>query len=527
MQDIFLLVIYAGLAGALLLLGVEMIPELRPWRKPALAFWLTLLTLLWLAVPDGRLVLSQWSPAQVLGGQLVLDISRSIWWLGAVVGLTFSGVAWIETADSRRLFSLSGTLAVLALLTIWLALASASLLTTLLAWSAFDLIWGIGSMLSGGDGERVTYALSLHGIASLILWGSYLLLVRSGGGTVWWLLWPTPAVLVLLVIAALVRVGLYPLHIVFPQRGRFPSSLSQVVNAGPLLGIAVLYRILELPGEIVIPMWVAVAASSSLFWGGFRAWAEVKGRALQWAQFAILSGIVVGGATMYGPAGAWLLQAASLWFAASALLHTSRARDTDAVAWSWPGWLALVMLLGAPPSPVRGLFAVLAPSLGGVWRTVFAVGWGLALASLAHWLGRPVQHHAVSPPLGWQQAALAGGLAILVIALLGSVLIAPYTSPIAQGVVVWGGMLLLVLVVCMARRGPWPLVARLRKYDIRRSLAGSLELIDMQWLHRAIWRGIEHLLGVVRVLAEVVEGSSALLWSLLILLLVFLVVSNR
>ncbi|MEA3396230.1 MAG: hypothetical protein U9R05_02080, partial [Chloroflexota bacterium] len=54
-----------------------------------------------------------------------------------------------------------------------------------------------------------------------------------------------------------------------------------------------------------------------------------------------------------------------------------------------------------------------------------------------------------------------------------------------------------------------------------------LELLDLQWLYRSLWQGAEHLLGVVRAVAEVVEGSGALLWSLLVILLGLLMALNR
>jgi len=54
-----------------------------------------------------------------------------------------------------------------------------------------------------------------------------------------------------------------------------------------------------------------------------------------------------------------------------------------------------------------------------------------------------------------------------------------------------------------------------------------MEFIDLQWLYRSVWNGAEHLLSILRITADVVEGSASLLWSLLILLLILLVVGNQ
>jgi hypothetical protein len=52
-------------------------------------------------------------------------------------------------------------------------------------------------------------------------------------------------------------------------------------------------------------------------------------------------------------------------------------------------------------------------------------------------------------------------------------------------------------------------------------------LLDLAWLYRALWQGLEHLLSIVRIVSAVVEGRGALLWSLLALLIALLVVVNQ
>ncbi len=62
--------------------------------------------------------------------------------------------------------------------------------------------------------------------------------------------------------------------------------------------------------------------------------------------------------------------------------------------------------------------------------------------------------------------------------------------------------------------------------DWLRQAAPFWDAVGLDWFYHALWRGAEHGLGVVRVAADVIEGSGALLWSLLILLLVLLLAGS-
>jgi hypothetical protein len=65
--------------------------------------------------------------------------------------------------------------------------------------------------------------------------------------------------------------------------------------------------------------------------------------------------------------------------------------------------------------------------------------------------------------------------------------------------------------------------------DLQRMWIGGqpvIQLLDLQWLYRAAWQGSENLLGVLRVTAEVVEGSGSILWSVLVLLLILLILGG-
>ncbi|HPD41106.1 MAG TPA: hypothetical protein PLD43_06045, partial [Anaerolineae bacterium] len=148
MQSDYLLLVLTGIAGVLLLLVIELLPGVRLWRKSLTATLLSLMTLLWVALPSaGRWPLSVWSPSTALGGILLWDLTPPLWGLGLVMALALSGAAWIEAAESRPSLPLSGPITLAALLVAWHALAGGSLLTTLALWAVFDVLWGVAGLL--------------------------------------------------------------------------------------------------------------------------------------------------------------------------------------------------------------------------------------------------------------------------------------------------------------------------------------------------------------------------------------------
>jgi hypothetical protein len=232
-------------------------------------------------------------------------------------------------------------------------------------------------------------------------------------------------------------------------------------------------------------------------------------------MYALLTSIVAGvGAT---GAGELALGALGVWFGGWTLLLLARGRDREAVALSWPVWLALLFLLGAPPSPLGELGRAALTLLPWGWRIVFILGWATVVATLLKEGTRPAVGRTL-PPRTWQQAALSAGLLLPVLGVISGASVPRAVTFNALGLLLWGSALLLA--AALAWRG-----VRVRQL-VARGMA-LWDSLDLQWLYRALWRGSEHLLGLVRIAADVVEGSGALLWSLLVLLIILLVTVNQ
>ncbi len=478
--------------------------------------WLTLMACLWTLLPDsGRWVLSVWSPGSVLGGEIVFIFTSPMWWVALALLLSFAGVIWVMVAERRVMLSLAGPLVIFALITIWSVLASASLLTTLATWAVFDLIWSAAALLAGADGEQVTFGVAVHGISTLILWMVSLFLLRGGQSGLWWLMWPSAPMTDLLLVAALMRIGFYPFQIVFPNRTKEAHLLSLVHFLGPLTGVGLLCSLLTLPGVTRLPDWVIVWGVVSLLGNAIMAWGA-RGRQRSFRVYHALLIAVVAGAVSAGSAPL-LLAGSGVWVACLALLMLVRGRDPGAMVWSWPAWIAVFFLLGVPPSPLAWLTWAWIEALPWVWRVVWLCGYALTAALLLR-DGWPSRLGAATPAWMWQRMCVAWGDLVI----LGSLAMMAYIAP--SSTFSWVALCLwLAAIGGAAALARWGMRTRHWLWRIR----PILEFADLQWLYRSIWRGGEHLLGILRAAAEVFEGSGAMLWSLLTLLLVLLVVMNR
>jgi hypothetical protein len=375
--------------------------------------------------------------------------------------------------------------------------------------------------MSGADGERVVFGMALHGITSLILWMVSLYMLQSGVSDLWWLMWPSEPMLVLLLVAALMRIGFYPFQIVFPDGLGLARSLSLVYFMGPVTGVTLLYRLLTLPGIERLPDWVAIWGVLALLWRGVMAWTGRRQPTVAGACHALIIGLVTG-ACVIG-SGTLLLLVSGLWAAGGALLALGRGRDRQAIAWTWPVWLAVLFFLGTPPSPVGSLYAQLVEALPWTLRVALLLGtWCIGAVFIQRLT--PFARGATTPPTMWQRVAMVAGLGITTAALIATVFLVKPLHGVSQPSFSWLGFGFWVLSAfgagALVRWGK-PLRERARYSQ------PVMEFIDLQWLYRSIWHGAEHLLSVVRITADVLEGSASLLWSLLILLLILMVVGNQ
>ncbi|MCJ7550112.1 MAG: hypothetical protein MUQ30_10575, partial [Anaerolineae bacterium] len=187
MAYFYLVLLYLGCGSGLLLLSMSSIPRLAVMRKPLSAGAVTLVALVWALSPSaGRWVLSVWAPSSVTGGWLVLDMHPELWWSMLVILATFSGILWVTVGERVSDLALTGSLLLIYITVMWLALASGSLLLMLAMWACIDIIWFLGRITDTADGERVVWAAAIGGVASVLLWSVSLFLMVQGSSGLWW-----------------------------------------------------------------------------------------------------------------------------------------------------------------------------------------------------------------------------------------------------------------------------------------------------------------------------------------------------
>jgi hypothetical protein len=512
MAYLFPLLIFSGLAGGLVLLGLGSISKLRGVRKPVTAAWLLLQALIWFVIPStSRWVLSTWSPGSLLSGWVIVDMQPEIWWLGFIMALTMSGRMWGETAERREHLPLSGVLLILFLITTWLTISSGSLLMTLIAWGINDVVWCVASLMSGGDGERVVIGTAILGLSSLLLWAVSLFLLQAGDSSLWWLIQPSDSILTLLILAAVIRIGLYPFHIVLDNGSTEEHTLGAIYSLGPLAGIGLLFRILKFPG-IQIPTWLVIWALISAAWCSIRACVTKNRAALLWVSYAVLQLIVAASiATMNTHL---LFDGVAVWLGCHTLLMM--ARGSTSVPWSWPAWLAGLFMLASPPSLLLNVYDNILLNVplyaSGIALLTLVLSFIALMMSLRgnFWsVNIPWPSHTISHVIGY---------------VFPIVCIVATTIRFGVGMPTW--LLFIVWIGVISLAGVLFIYGRIfqRAWD---RLYPILEVFDGQWFYHAIWQGSVNVLNFVRVIADVIEGRGSLLWSLLILLLVMLVVSSR
>lgn len=516
MAYFFPLLLYLGFGGGLLLLGLNAVPRLRVAQKPVVAAWMSLLTLIWgLAPTAGRWMLSVWAPTSVASGWLVLDITPPIWWGTLLVGSAISGVLWAGLAERNGSLLLGGALLPILFTVTWMALGGGSLLMTLALWAVFDIAWFVVRLVTTPQGERVVWASAVHGAASVLLWTVSLFLLREGTSGLWWLMRPSEPILILLLVASLMRVGFYPFQVVYTEtfdRSR-PLALVSVMN--PVMGAALLYRLISLPGQPALPGWVLGWGCFSVFWAGLKAFSLEGRQATLSAGHAMLLAILTGGVALRSPGA--MISGVGVWLACLALLIAARRFHRRDFYLLWPTAVATLFLVGAPPSPLLQLYTGALAAAPWTWRLLLALGFALGVAALLRGLvGRA--EGRVRPPRPYLLVSLLSGVVLvgaglIVTAIREGVVIA---GPLAMGV--WAGAILVAAV--LARWGE-------RVQAAWRRAGPLVALLDLEWFYRAAWQGAENLLGTLRATAEVVEGSGSVLWSVLVLLLVVMVMGRQ
>ena len=504
------------LAGVLALLLVAYVPPLQPYRRYVLPLGagLSLLGVLFTPWEAPRpFLLSRWQPLSLFGTFPVLLADRAVWplalaWAGAV-----AGSALVQMGRPPGLRLATGG-AILSMLTLGLAsLWGENLLTVLLAWAGFDLAWGVGMAAAGLPAERVAWGIGGGVAATALLWTAALGLEKAGGSLSWPLMTPDGWGGAALWLAALVRLGLYPLHLVVPTEMRRGHPATAVLLLEPLLAWGLLARTAQAGGPV--PDWplLEALAVATFVVGGFLAWAVTDpDQRTIWIGMAAAGGMLWAGLRAGHAAGGAWAAGGTAWTLGLTLLYLGRGWRRTAPGWTVPSVIGGLALLAAPL--VSG--GVLSPP-DALRALLFFLGQALLTAAVAKEVLRTA---AEEETVGILPAiSHAAGLVVPVIALALAWGSAPKGTPTGLGWGAWvaGGL----------AGGGLFVVGERRQWLLRGPFLSVVDSLRWEWAGRLLVRSLGKVADFLDTVADVAEGPGAVLWALATFVLILVVVTRR
>ncbi len=487
-----------------------------------------------------------WQPLTVAGSVLQWRMDSWNWLTGLLILLICTAAVLLDadppaegsSATTRRDrigIGLERTLGLGAAALIFTS--SGNVLTLASSWLVLDgaLGWCLRPAERAEPASRAWGLLSLSGVLLL----GVLALLGEGGLRADL---TTPSMdfweIALLWLAALIRAGVYPLHLWLIGPGRVNSSGRLVLSAlAPMAGLWMLARIHAIASADWLhrPEWAALGAASP-FGTALVAWTETDETwRLRWIAINRAS-LVVLAAYMAGLAApetlAWALVMFALGYTLFAVGREARVRR----GWQAPVWLAAVALWGLPGTPGFLARSALVYPTELPWAIplfgLIVLAEALLVAAL--WqsaAGAPEAQPVADSPTrsrrtdGWQPAT-ALGLAIVALAMpliLWGLL--PNLLARAAGWPAGEAFPSLWAAVTHARRSVWAGLGLSAALGVPLGLfrtrifagmhgwqRGVTGIVSLNWLYRAVDGGLKMAGGALQYFARLGEGEGYLGW---------------
>jgi formate hydrogenlyase subunit 3/multisubunit Na+/H+ antiporter MnhD subunit len=534
MPLLLVLTIILPLLGAGGTLGLSAVLRARPYTRYIVLVTAGLTTILVLTlrwVEPVRMI-SLWRPSLLFGAALALQSDATIQPLALALALVICSSVLVDISRMEEPRpQLAATL--LALLAAgFVALWSASILTTVIGWAIYDLLQAVGHVVAGGSARTAVRGLILGGLATLLLWGGALLSDSRATSELWPLMTLSDAQLTLWAVAGVLRLWMYPFHLSAPEDLGVAPSLATPLFLGPILGWGLWLRLaLANAGSLPGGIWVPAMAAVTLALDSLMAWScNSPRRALRWVGMGT-AGAVLLAAGLAGESAAAVIAAGSVtWALGAAVLFLSDGLRREAPWWGVPSLVGASALLGVP---LTLGFVTEATLIGGLargdhlelWAAVF-LGNLFLVPSLARWL--LTSHSSSLPDQRWLVVARGVGLGLLALPLIVAGLHPPLfiggvMAPSLGALLAMPGLAgVLLWAVSLACGGGLAWQEETLRSKVELLLSAMHDLLRLEWLYGALVSALDRWLAVLRVADEVVGGAGALLWSLLLLLILLL-----
>lgn len=477
--------------------------------------------------------LSAWGPTSLFNVGLIIEVDALAWLFGlGVVGVALVALlTGLTRPGGRRIFIRLSILLLTAASLV--ALFAGNLLTRIVAWAFLDLVYFLALvLLARGEGlePQAVLNLSFNSVGTLLAVAAALLISRTSPSLLLRDAALTTQSTLVITLAAVFRLGLFPLHLGLPTETNVRQGLGTVMRLFPA-AVA-----LEMLGRLGIfgfaePMrpWLTLFAVGAVVVGAVQLWNSTEPRqgltyvVIAQSGLALLAGLV-GGAVALTAQSLALLGGAALLFLSSGFDDQQR----------WAGLFPLLggaAMLGLPLTigfvGAGGLYGGLLATQNWLALVVVVLAQGLLAAGLgrvALWPTQPTEGTAMAQTAYWVGLGLPA---------IGLVLLGALSNWLAQALALpriglfgftnVASVAPLIIVVAIFGLG----LALWRFAEVLRTRAesawdGVVAVLRLDWLYRAVWSLFRLISLLVLNLAGVLEGEGALLWTLAAAVLVWL-----
>lgn len=505
--------------------------ELARLRRPTFIMLVAVLLALGALVTLGNAlpavqIIAAWQPISVFTVPLSFRVDQTAWVLalGLLLTLTATAFTWGAYPGQRR--PAPRAVALLLAAAALTGLFASNLLTLAVAWGMLDLIFVVALLVRGGAeiGQRAALAIVINITSTVCLWIAALSIENQAGSLYWHLFDASEQARSWLMAAAVLRVGLYPFHQWLPvELGKESDRAVMLFIAPTASGLALWTRLAlvhALPENSIVP----VLAALSLFVGAILAWRSNQARN-GLAYIALGLAGMVGFLVVLDPQPGTLIAATLNWMFVVFSLSITRGLDRRRPYWS-VGALIAVLSLAALPGTLgfvvqqSVITAASSAKQNGILLVIVVAQTLLLAAALRLFLSEASE---AAPDRLWRKvswiiALTCGAVPLVVLTLSGSVI--PGLQPVVDlirelNLVGWLVLLApLVISVVLIWRGP--LLMR-NQHGSGQSLWG--QVLQLEWLNNAIFYILDHLTGLLRAVASVLEGEGGLLWTVILIVI--------
>ncbi len=480
-----------------------------------------------------RATLSTWRPASLFNVGLTLQVDALGWLFGlGVLGLALTALlTGLARPGGRRIF-IRLTILLLTAASL-VALFADNLLTRIVAWAALDLIYFLALvLLARGEGlePQAVLNLSFNSVGTLLAVAAALLISRTSPTLSLRDAALTAQSTVIITLAAVFRLGLFPLHLGLPTETHVRQGLGTVMRLLPAaVALELMSRLAVFGFAEPTRPWLTLFAVGAVVVGAAQLWNAVEPRqgltyvVIAQSGLALLAGLVGGAVALTAQTLALL--------GGSALLFLSSGVDDQR---RWPALLPLLggaVMLGLPLTigfvGANGLYTGLLASQNWFALIVIVLAQGLLAAGLwraALWPTQPLEGNRLEQSGYWLGLGLPA-LGLILFGLSSGWLARALNAPVIGLFGFTSNLslipLMLVLIILGLGFALW------RFADAFRARAesvweGAVALLRLDWLYRAVWGVFRVASLIVQNVAGVLEGEGAILWTLVAAVLVWL-----